>query len=101
MLADIDPVDGVAVPLDLSLTTEVESAIRKVRLLDGRFITEVIELLIESSLLGGRLDIETRDALVDCGLLDDSVLTVDAKEVIKLSSKVQSRGLYILEKSSV
>ena len=101
MLADFDSVNCVVAPLDLFLRTEIESAVREVRLLDGRFITEVIEVLIESSLLEGRVDIETRDALVDRGLLDDSVLTVDAKEVIKLSSKAQSRWLYILEKDSV
>ena len=97
----MDPVNGVFVPLDLVSMTEVESAAREVRLLDGRFITEVIELLIESSLLEDRVYLETRDVLVDRGLLDDSVPTMGAKEVIKLSSKAQSRWLYILEKNPV
>lgn len=81
--------------------TEVESAVKEVTLLDGCFITEVIELLIESSLFDDRVDIETRDVLVHRGLLDDSVPIAGAKEVSKLSNKVYSRGLYILEKDFV
>ena len=83
--------------IDGEVDEKAGSAESEVRLRDESVFAETTELLEDLVLLDDRVVAEARDVLVDGELLDDNVPKVAARGVVvKPSSEVQSRRLYIL-----
>ena len=88
--------------VDAEVDEKAGSAESEVRLREESVFAETKELLEDLVLLDDRVVSEARDVFVDGELLDDSVPKVAAREVVvKPSSEVPSRRLYILAEGLV